>query len=435
MPLQILTPAQVRDGLRGHVQAELPAWDTSVAKRSYIGGLIKAIALTVSDVLLTFARFVDRQTNPQSATGDYLLQGWWRAITRLDPLPASPARGFIAVVAAAGTEINTGSLLTSGNTSYRVVAPGIVAARTLALISVLRGDGIWIAETASDHNIATGMIVSVGGLDRRVTVTAANEFTFADTGLAVTASTASVTFAPVLVEALTTGQATNRNPGTAFEFSAGLVDATATVTFGGIGGGAAKEDQESYRARILEALGADYGMFTPDEISIVAKDIPGVTRVFVRRAMRNPPPGWPLEGQCRVAFLRDHDADPIPSPQEVAAVRDHLVATLLPAHAADDDGLEVLAPLRYPVNYRFTALSPDTPGMRAAIRAGLRQFHAESVAWGEIVPQDDYRCAIREQRDMSSGVKLKSFGLAHPVGDITPGHDDIATLGTIEFPG
>jgi len=457
MPLNIPTRKNVVDSLRNYVRGELPTLDPSTDRRSFVGGLLKGLGSALTDWYIALKRWADREPWPQFATpAGSLYTGWWVALTKLQPLAAAPAHGFVAVTGETGTIVPSGTQFSGSTTSYiSLLASTIVTQPFLAAsLTYDSGSGKATFTTSNPHYLATGMTAVISGADQTayngsfvITVTSDEAFTYEPLGAptlstATGSSVASATFATIEIEATTTGEATNISSGATISLDTTPTgaDSTAYVTFGGIGGGTDIESSDSYRARILQALGTDYGMFTADEIEIVAKQIPGVTRVMVRKAQVYPTdPGYPLEGQVKVAFLRDNDANPLPTPQEVDDVKARLMALLMPAHTAEED-LIVMSPPPYAVNFGFSAISPDTPGMRRSIVAALTQFFREEAPWGGTITIDDYRCVIRTAFDFDTRQKLRSFTLTTPTVDIVAGvttdydPDDMAVLGLVTFP-
>ena len=181
----------------------------------------------------------------------------------------------------------------------------------------------------------------------------------------------------------------------------------------------------------VDLHGTDFGTFSAGEIDILAKTVTGVTRVWVRQARINPPAGWPMEGQVFVAFMRDNDFSPFPSAQHIADVY-AAVAQVLPAHTAPED-LVVTGPTPQAVDFAFSSITPDTPTMRAAITASLKQFFAEGVDYGVDIPEDDYRCAIRDTYDPVGRKRLTSFTLSTLSGDVSVGVSSLPTLGSVTF--
>lgn len=446
MPLQIPSRSEVVASLQAFTRTNIPDLDPTVTRRrGFIGGMVKSLGSALHDWYVRLKRYADREPFPQTATGDFLLNGWWADITKLTRNPTAPARGKIVITGSAGTILSAGAQVTGNNRTYTVDNSVAVVAQTLNISSLTRDGTTAIAETTSDHYLATGQEVTISGatqsaynITATITVTAANEFTYEVSGSPATPATGS----PVLsgtwgnadVTCTENGQNTNIDGGSSVTVSsppAGL-DATALVTFGGIAGGTDLEDIEAYRERILEALGTDFGMFSAAEIKIVAKTVPGVTRVWVTEATEDGSNGV-YPGQVKIWFMRDGDANPFPSATEVAAVKSRIVDNILPAHTAEEDVI-VSAPTELSVGVTFSALSPDTASMRRAIQASLSQFFAEAVDLGEDITADAYRCAIKDAYDSERGQALKSFSLSTPSGDVSVGNDELPTLGTITYP-
>lgn len=446
MPLSIPTRKGVSNSLRGYVRDDLPSLDTSTERRSFIGGLLKSLASLLYDFYLALKRYADNEPFPQTATGQFLKRGWWVPITKLQPLPAAPAHGLVAVEGAAGTVIPAGTTLQSAGISFETLVSATIMSHPISgSITPDAIAGVAIFETAADHNLATGMTAIVTGASPsdyngtfEIVVTGSDTFTYEPTTLPGSAATgsplATSIFAAVEIEATTTGAETNVDAGVDIAIVDGPAgaDASGLVTWGGISGGTDAESDDAYRARVLEALGTDYGMFSKDEIEIVAKTVPGVTRVMVREATIGASNGV-AEGQVKIAFLRDNDAgSPLPSAEEVADVKAQILALIMPAHTAEEDVM-VISPPRMEIDFAFTSITPDTAGMRASIIANLQQFFRETIEWGETIEEDDYRCAIKAAYDPDTRQRLRSFVLSSPSGVIDPSGDDYPVLGDVTF--
>ncbi|MEQ8823851.1 MAG: baseplate J/gp47 family protein [Filomicrobium sp.] len=446
MPVSIKTQSEVTGAQQSYVRSELPQLDPTVTRRrGYIGGITKALALGLHMLLVRFKRYADREPFPQTATGDFLYQGWWADITELTRTPATEATGRVVLTGTAGTTLNAGSVLSSGNVSYTTDGTVGVVSQSINISSLTRNGTTAIAETATAHYLATGMTVTIAGADQTeyngsitITVTASNEFTFEVSGSPTTPATGTIavsgSWGNATITAEDTGPDGNIDAGGTLEISSAPsgIDSTAIVTFETVSGGTEIEDQESYRERVLEALGTDFGMFSSDEIKIVAKQIAGVTRVWVIEATTDGSNGV-LPGQVQIYFVRDGDANIFPSGLEVTTVKDHIVDSIMPAQTSPDDVM-VSAPTKQTVDFTFTALSPDTASMRLAISASLEQFFEEAVDLGVDITQDDYRCAIKDAYDTERQQALTSFTLSSPTGTISVSSGALPVLGTITWP-
>ncbi|MCA6484093.1 MAG: baseplate J/gp47 family protein [Chitinophagaceae bacterium] len=136
-------------------------------------------------------------------------------------------------------------------------------------------------------------------------------------------------------------------------------------------------------------------------------------------------------GQVAVFFMRDGDLDPIPSYSSVVTVN-NVVQAIRPAHTSPDDVI-VKAPLRSDVAFVFTALSPNTATMRAAIEDALRYTFVTNGTVAGTIPQAAYLSAIW-QAVSATGEVVSSFTLASPTGDLTAAADSIFVVSTITWP-
>jgi uncharacterized phage protein gp47/JayE len=452
MPLDIPERREVVGQLQSYAQAHLPEVDPTITRRrGFIGGLIKSLASALHDWYVTLKRFADYEPWPQRATGDFLLNGWWVPITGLTRNPAAPARGVLVITGTAGTIVPAGTVFAGGRSTYVVDNSQAVVAQSLLITSMSRIGNVVTAYTAADdHKLASGMTVTITGAtpsdyngDKVITVIAPDAFTFEIDGSPASPTgtiKATGNWGNLEVTCSATGLDGNLDAGELLSVS-GLaisgLDASAIVTYGGLAGGAAIEDVEDYRARVLEALGTDYGMFSAPEIKIVAKQVPGVTRVWVDEPVvfdPNAPSASDAiyEGQCRISFVRDGDANIFPSSQEVETVKQHILDTLQPAHTAEEDVIVVGAQPNY-IDFSFSALSPDTASMRAAIRASLEQFFKELPDNSEI-SVDAFRCAIRDSWDAERRQGVRSFTLIYPTSPITSAATYLPVLRTITWP-
>jgi uncharacterized phage protein gp47/JayE len=138
------------------------------------------------------------------------------------------------------------------------------------------------------------------------------------------------------------------------------VDATAQVQAGGLTGGADEEDIESYRQRILRVTEAGAQTGRDIDWENWALEVAGVTRAWAAPRLLG-------LGSMGLYFMRDDDVDPYPAPAECEAVRLHLEAT-----GAPWGEIFAMAPVAKPVNITLH-IEPDTPAMRAAVTAALRE--------------------------------------------------------------
>ena len=448
MPLEIPSRAEVNQTGQSHIRAELPEASAIAQRRSFISGFTRSFFGAVHDLYRAMKRYADNEPFPQRASETFLARGWWLDITGLTRHQPAPARGSVVITGTAGSIVPTGAELTANGNTYTVDDAVTIVTQTLAGRSSRSLGMTAVFETASPHNLASGVMLTISGAATtalngtfEILVIDATTFSYeikdalaespVESSLVATGA-----WANAVVTASVAGTQNNIDADSDLSFGTPPtgIDAAVRATFSGVVDGTDLETVESFRERILEALGTDFGMFTADEIELVARQVPGVTRVFVRKPLREHKDGFPLEGQVRIAFLRENDVDPIPSAFEVEQVRQKIHADLVPAHTLDED-VEVLAPERYDLDIHFRSISPDTPGMRVSIRNQVLQFLAEEAEWGGTLEVEALRCAIREGLDADTGQALDRYVLALPTTDIDLPVDAFPVLRNIRWAG
>lgn len=460
MPLIIPTSKEIDTQGQSYVRAEVPELSAIARRGSFVSGLTTSFFLSVHGLYRAFKRFADFEPWPQTASEGFFKIGWWLDITGLTRNQPSPAQGYCVITGTSGSIIAAGAALSSGGKSYTTDTAATVVSQSLAGTSSSTHPTIGRFVTGSPHNLASGMTLTFSGcVDDSLNGTFAIRVVDATTieydlatelvGTPLQPNPRALgSWGNVRISATETGADSNLTSGAPITITsppAGM-DATARVTFDGLADGSALETLESWRARVLQGLATDFGTFSADEIRIVAKTVTGVTRVFVRKPVRYEDwqnesqvingvivaTGYPIEGRTRIAFLRENDADPIPSAAEVEQVRAKIHSVLLPAHMLPED-CEVLAPQRYGLQVRFLSLTPDTPGMRVSVRNHLLEFLAAKGSWGGVLQIEDLRCAIREAYDEDTGRGLDRFELDTPTLDITLPVDAYPVLASIQW--
>jgi uncharacterized phage protein gp47/JayE len=203
------------------------------------------------------------------------------------------------------------------------------------------------------------------------------------------------------------------------------VDNTALVTYGALAGGTDSESDDDLRARFLSRLQNPVAQFNESAITSAAKEIAGVTRVFVQEIT-------PAVGQVTIYFMRDNETPSIPSGAEVTDVRNKLLE-ILPANT-DPSDIIVAAPSAVATAFTFTAVSPDTVTMRTAVEASLTQLFGENLGVGDDLTADAYRSVIYNTVDTVTGQRVTSFTLSAPTGDIAISNSQIAMMGAVTWP-
>jgi len=135
-------------------------------------------------------------------------------------------------------------------------------------------------------------------------------------------------------------------------------------------------------------------------------------------------------GQTRIFFVRDNDPSIIPTSGEVSDVETKILE-IKPANTSDNDVI-VAAPVANTIDFTFTALSPDTSGIRSSIEANLNELFDE-LDIGDDITQVKYQTAIQNAFDSETGQGVDSFTLSAPSGSITNEYNEIAILGTVSY--
>lgn len=195
------------------------------------------------------------------------------------------------------------------------------------------------------------------------------------------------------------------------------------VGTGGAGGGAEVESDESLRSRLLFRLrNPPHGGAAHDYV-IWAREVPGVTRVFV-----DPVSSSNARASVGIWFLMDDAyANGIPQAADVSLLRAHL-DTLRPAGAL----LDIAAPTAYPVNLNIANVNPDTTAVRDAIRAELADLFRTRMKVATFTDRFSVRVSkIWEAISIATGEE--SHVLVAPSADIVVPVGSIPTMGTITF--
>lgn len=220
----------------------------------------------------------------------------------------------------------------------------------------------------------------------------------------------------VQVRAVDAGAAGNAVAGTRLSLVSPIAGVQSVVTAGELSGGADIEDIEAYRARIRDFDSKDVSGGNPDDYEGWVKETPGVnvSQVWVYRNS--------LGDDCHgITFIVDGRDDFIPTAEDVAAVQAH-VDGKRPAGAEPFVFMPIAVPQAHTID-----VTPDTPAIRAAVEAELRDFYRR-----EAQPAGVIRGTRREEA-ISVAAGESWHQTTAPVGDVvlTAGH--IATFGSITW--
>lgn len=290
---------EIQNRMASDVQNELPQSDPFL-RNSFLSALIVAAAGRIYDFTVQQQQLLI-ELFPDTATGLFLER--WGSYVGITRNPATQANGLVTFSGVAASAIPLGTTVQSSTgLEYTTQTAVVISANNISVTSITRVGSTATVTTVSDHNLASGIDVTISGANEpeynvteTITVIAADQFTYEVAGSPATPATgtiiASFNTASVEVKSTGFGKENNQLSGTALTLTTPLagVDDTAYVQFSEIGNGTDIETDDDLRTRILERYQNPVAMFNVAAIVAKAKEVSGVTRVFVLEA------GDPLE--------------------------------------------------------------------------------------------------------------------------------------------
>jgi uncharacterized phage protein gp47/JayE len=433
MPLRIPSFRNVVERARADITQQLPDADPTIAG-SLLRVLVESVAARIHAFNLQLQQ-VARQLFPQTAEDEFLER--WAVYEGLSRGPASVSTGDIVFSGSLNSVVPIGTQLTSATGEVFELQAEVSLTNQVITITSLTRSGNTVTAIAAGHSLASGMAPTISGANQAAyngvhTVAVIDEDTFTYEIASAPATPATGTILASFVGAAGTvvsadnGIDQNLLSGARLTLSTPIsgVTAAAFVRVDGITGGTDVETDDALRARVMESRANPTANFSPTEIEKRAKSVIGVTRVKVNRATPDP-------GDVTVLFVRDGDANIIPSAADIEQVRLKLLE-ILPA-TSEEDALIVDAPDAVDVNFNFTAISPNTQSMKDAIAATLEAFFQDEVQIEVSITEDQIRSSIIQTIDTETGFALQSFTLSTPTADIPITAGNIARLGTVTF--
>jgi len=285
------TQQEVIDRSSTDVQNELPTANPFL-KNSFMRALIVAFSGRVFDFYIQFNILI-RELFLDTATNSFLER--WGSYKNITRNPATQADGDITATGTPASSIPIATLLQSSDgNQYQSTATVGIATTVLSVSTLTRSGSVVTATTVSDHMLGSSIDVVIAGAVETdyngtfsITVTAADEFTYEIETTPTTPATGTITatadIATVNVQSVGFGNAQNLANGTQLTFSSPIagVDDTAVVQFTEIAGGTDIESDDDLRNRIIDRYQNPISQFSVNAIVAKAKEVPGVTRVFV----------------------------------------------------------------------------------------------------------------------------------------------------------
>ncbi len=232
---------------------------------------------------------------------------------------------------------------------------------------------------------------------------------------AITGGTATIN-----VIAMEVGTAGNLSAGTKLSFISPIagVDSNTVVDTGGLTAGADEETIDRLKARFKERLQKPPKGGTSDDYIAWSKEAHvDVTRAWVFKHENG-------VGSITVRVVTEALVDPIASPAVVAAVQSY-VEDAKPAGLSQ---FVVEAPLPKPLDLVFNSLSPNTPEVRAAIEAEVKDLLFRDVGPDSTLPISHIRAAISRATGEEDYVITQT-------SSYTFAHNEYPVLGSTTWPG
>lgn len=425
---------EVVDRQKSDVKSELE-FSNPWLNNSFISDIPTGLGNRVFDYYFQLEQSI-KERFPNTATGEYLQM--WADLKNMIPISAAPASGFLTMTGVVGSPIATGEVYKIDSLEYTVDADVSILANVLT-VSLLNATGtVATCITDDDHGLATGLSVTIAGANEAawndvwtdITVTGDKSFTFTVPLGIVSPATGTITCSFDGVTASVTcsanGDGTNQDGGVQLtaEGSVAGVDDIATVQFNGLQGGNDEETTEAYQERIVERWRNPQTPFNPATIEATIKAISGNTRVWVHRVT-------PVIGAVTAYFVRDGDADIIPSTSEEDTAK-AAIEEIIPGNT-DPVEVYIVGPEAVPIDISITNIVPDSLTMRQAVSNTISAFYRGGIAEGEDHEVDKLKSAIFQTYDVTQQRAISSFVLNSPTSDTAIAQGQLATEGTVDI--
>lgn len=288
---------EVEDRIKVDVAREAPD-SNPYLRNHWLLALIVGFGRRIFDFYRDLKRS-EENTFPDTATGERAEQ--WGTIYGKTRIPATQASGNVAATGTATTLIPLATLLVSGDISYTVTTDSIITAQVINVTSITRSGTTATVTTTGNHNLASNVPVTIAGTvetqynvtDAAITVTGLNTFTYQVAGSPGTPATGTITaaFTSAFVSVLSVdfGISANASLDTPLTLQSPIagVDDVFNVNFAEIGGGTDQETDTQLKTRYLDRIQSPIAHFNVADIVNKAKEVAGVTRVFVEEAGTN----------------------------------------------------------------------------------------------------------------------------------------------------
>lgn len=385
--------------------------------------ILTAFAGRIWDVYKKIEAFIDQMFD-DTRSGIYLdREAADYGITRK---AATVATGYISVTGTAGETVPQDTEYSIDSLVYTVDSDTIITSNVES-VTADYDSGVVTVTFTSDHNLGTGQEVAFSAFSNpelnitaTVRVISATELEY-DADIAGTGSdsgTATYANAAVPITSDGFGEDYNKNSGEILTIGATIenIDNDAVVTYDGLTGGTDQEDDETLRGRLQQRKKFPAAFFNESQVKSIFLEISWVNRVFVQRVT-------PSAGEATIYLVKADNG--IPSAGEITEAKTYF-EPYLPVNC-DYTLIHVEAPSELATSFTFTALSPDTSTMRAAIEANLAALFLEQSEVGEAITEARYKGIIAGTIDPQTLDRVSTFTLSSPSGDISPASDELPT--------
>jgi uncharacterized phage protein gp47/JayE len=289
--------AEVENRAATDVQRELPESNPRL-KNSWLGALITSFANRIFDFYLQLLAALKENLPDTATTAINGLLKRWAAIWGIQTIPASQATGNVVATGTAAAIVPSGTVMTTSSGNYTSTSSATISAQSISVSGIARSGQTATLTTVSDHGLANNVPVTISGAVETeynvsaavITVTGLNTFEYQVVGSPSTPATGTIlaafTSASVPIKSDDFGADTNLDAGEELTLQSPIVnvDDTLTVDFGAVGGGTDQETDPSLRTRLLDRIQNPVAHFNESDIKDKAKEVAGVTRVFVQPA-------------------------------------------------------------------------------------------------------------------------------------------------------
>jgi len=307
---------------------------------------------------------------------------------------SSKSKGYAIFTGLANTNIPLNALLQSSDGyQFQTTETNDITLSTASVLTITRSGSIVTVTTASNHNLANDILVSISGanqvdynvISKPIQVISANSFTFTISETPTTPATGTIlfsaTYVKIGIESVSTGVANNLEYASTLSMLQSIagVQSIVYIDYYGVQGGSDLEDLEVFRARYLESKKSNLPRVSAGGLkNYILNNVSGITRVWVLQ--NNPSVGY-----FTVLFVRDGDTNPIPTTLQANDLKTIITNQDNGCLVANTNPFQVYVepPEAVYVDITFTTLSINDTIMRDAITQNIDFFFSENTDLGQ----------------------------------------------------